>query len=560
MDSKNKYILIILFIAIIMSISAVLIYPILFTEKHTVTFHLNNGEDDYVVLVKHESLVSKIDDPIKEGYVFIEWLLEGKTYDFNTPVSEDIYLEAKWQKYEVIDVDNISIVKEITLEKGKTTTLKVDYTPSNATLSTLTWTSSNNNVATINESGLITAKNVGVSTITVTDSLNNSAKCVLTVIRPLESISLSNTNIKIKPGEQKKITVSYVPSDTTEKDILWSSSNASVATVSKDGVIKGISYGTAVITAKAQNGLTASLTVEVDPGQLKLLKDTNFNNGLQLWMDNNEKSYMCANCKNNQYWYIGSWNFPPKFVNSYYENGNYIINADQPNGTNTKLITYNNKGELTLAFNSFGMEYGNSASGWPHLLLDGMLGTSNKQWYFNKYTKLEQKYHSFTNNDIWYHVDVKLNYYTKGNPINGVQALQYLSYIEIHDKEVPSNTIWFGFNLFDDRSGNQQSYTMMDEYTQNYIYHLGTSEIYGSMNKSIYNNGNFIYSNWRSVDVNISNYIDDVVKIINNRNLFGRNITKDDLYIGAVNIGFEIHGEYHASISMKNLQITSISK
>lgn len=101
---------------------------------------------------------------------------------------------------------------------------------------------------------------------------------------------------------------------------------------------------------------------------------------------------------------------------------------------------------------------------------------------------------------------------------------------------------------------------MIDEYTKDYIYHLGTSETYNGMENSIYNNGNFVYNEWKTVNVNISNYIDDVVKLANEKQLFGRNITQDDLFIGAVNIGFEIHGEYHIGMIMKDLQITSIEK
>ena len=75
-------------------------------------------------------------------------------------------------------------------------------------------------------------------------------------------ITLSQTSATIKEGSNAKITATITPSDATNKSVTWSSSNTSVATVT-GGTISAVSKGTATITAKTSNGLTATVTVTV---------------------------------------------------------------------------------------------------------------------------------------------------------------------------------------------------------------------------------------------------------------------------------------------------------
>lgn len=137
--------------------------------------------------------------------------------------------------------------------------------PSNSVDKSIKWSSSDDNVVTIDESGNIKAKKVGNATIIATTSNGKTAKCIVTVenkVVAIKSISLSSTDIVLGVGDSTTLKVKITPSNSTEHKITWTSSNPSVATV-KDGVVKAISVGNTLITAKTSNGKIAICDVEV---------------------------------------------------------------------------------------------------------------------------------------------------------------------------------------------------------------------------------------------------------------------------------------------------------
>ncbi|MDO4469848.1 MAG: Ig-like domain-containing protein [Bacillota bacterium] len=160
-----------------------------------------------------------------------------------------------------------------TLEVKGTKQLEVTYNPSNTTVDkTVTWTSSNQSVATVNEKGLVTAVGVGKTTITA-EVAGKTATCEVTVKEKeiaLDSIALNKTSVKLVEGDTDKLTVSYNPSNTTvDKTVTWTSSNKDVVTVDKDGNLKAVKPGTATITAKVA-GKTATCKVTVEKREVAL--------------------------------------------------------------------------------------------------------------------------------------------------------------------------------------------------------------------------------------------------------------------------------------------------
>lgn len=135
--------------------------------------------------------------------------------------------------------------------------LTATVTPSNATNKTVTWSSSNNSVATVNSNGLVTGKGPGTCTITAkaNDGSNKSATYSITVKQLVTKITLDKTEIEIKTKEQLQLTAIIEPENATNKNIVWSSSDESVATVSPNGLVTAITRkGTCIITATAQDG------------------------------------------------------------------------------------------------------------------------------------------------------------------------------------------------------------------------------------------------------------------------------------------------------------------
>ena len=144
---------------------------------------------------------------------------------------------------------------------GETLQLTATIYPDSATNKTVTWKSSDKTVATVDESGLVTAVGNGTANITATTEDGNfKATCQVTVEIPELTLSLDKSELTLtQTEEQQKLTATV--SDTEEK-VTWLSSDPFVATVTRDGTITAIANGTATITASAGDK-TVSCTVEV---------------------------------------------------------------------------------------------------------------------------------------------------------------------------------------------------------------------------------------------------------------------------------------------------------
>lgn len=144
---------------------------------------------------------------------------------------------------------------------GETLQLTATIYPDSATNKTVTWKSSDKTVATVDESGLVTAVGNGTADITATtEDGNYTATCQVTVEIPELTLSLDKTELTLtQTEEQQKLTATV--SDPEEK-VTWLSSDPFVATVTRDGTVTAIANGTATITASAGDK-TVSCTVEV---------------------------------------------------------------------------------------------------------------------------------------------------------------------------------------------------------------------------------------------------------------------------------------------------------
>ena len=161
---------------------------------------------------------------------------------------------------------------------GEETTLIASLTPDNVTEKTIIWTSSNPEVASV-EDGIVTAISSGVTTITAKTVNDLTATCEVTVIGILpESISLDITSATLVYGEGIKLTSTLTPSNVTEKTIEWTSSNEKVAIVSNGYVKATHNAGTTIITAKTVNGLTAEceIIVQIDNNPENIFADIKF--------------------------------------------------------------------------------------------------------------------------------------------------------------------------------------------------------------------------------------------------------------------------------------------
>ena len=169
-----------------------------------------------------------------------------------------------------IKVTNVKLNKttaNLYMGKSEAITLKATIEPSNATNQKVTWTSSNKEVATVDENGKVKAKKNGTATITAKVD-NKEIKCKIKVTTPATSIKLNKTSMEIKFDKTKTTTLkaTILPKTTTDKTITWTSSNKEVAIVDKKGKVTAKKEGTVTITAKTTNGKKAKCKVTIKAG------------------------------------------------------------------------------------------------------------------------------------------------------------------------------------------------------------------------------------------------------------------------------------------------------
>lgn len=159
-----------------------------------------------------------------------------------------------------INVESVTLDKNtLSLEVDDTDTLTATVNPTNATDNTVTWTSSDPTVATVSN-GLVNALTAGKTTITAMAD-GKSATCEVTVTAKAEapgntkvdvtSVTLNKNVLSLKTNETDTLTATVAPSDATDKEITWTSSNPAVATVDSNGKVTAVSEGSTTITATA---------------------------------------------------------------------------------------------------------------------------------------------------------------------------------------------------------------------------------------------------------------------------------------------------------------------
>lgn len=174
---------------------------------------------------------------------------------------------------------SITISKEsstLDLTTDSTINLATKVLPSDA-INTITWSSSNTSVATVDKNGKVTAKGNGTTVISAKTKNNLTANCTVTVITTPERITLNKSNITLYLDGTKtyNLVATISPSTANNKNkITWSSSNEDIAKVSSSGLVTAIKEGKSTITVKTENEKNTSVVVTVKEAQILSSKDS----------------------------------------------------------------------------------------------------------------------------------------------------------------------------------------------------------------------------------------------------------------------------------------------
>lgn len=181
-DEPTKCILLIIpFIFII-----IILFSIGYFTRRTyqITFDSNGGSEVASVTVRENDKITRPDDPTRQGYVFEGWYYNDELYDFETRVKQDMVLQARWMQSGGVDITGVTVdPKNLDLLINETVTLKATVLPENARPTELLWTTSNEDVVSVDQYGNVTANSEGTATVTVTTQEGGfSAECVITVM------------------------------------------------------------------------------------------------------------------------------------------------------------------------------------------------------------------------------------------------------------------------------------------------------------------------------------------------------------------------------------------
>lgn len=171
-----------------------------------------------------------------------------------------------------VNITGVSLNKDLLqLTAGDNSELVPKITPTNASNKNVTWTSDNENVAIVDELGVVTAIDKGVATITVTTNDGGFTDTCIVIVTALEievdGVNLNRDELQLVTGETNSLKATVTPANATNKDVTWTSDNEDVATVDETGKITAIGQGTATITVTTDDGnynATCEITVKAE--------------------------------------------------------------------------------------------------------------------------------------------------------------------------------------------------------------------------------------------------------------------------------------------------------
>lgn len=230
------------------------------SEKLTATVKPDNATNKTVTWTSSDRSIATVDangkvTAVKAGVAKITAKAGDKTAECTVTVN----------KAEEVKV---SIEGESTVKMGSTITLTAKVEPKGTAIKSKKWQSGDPQIFTVTQ-GKITPVSTGTAKVTVTvttsDDKTYTAEKEITVQaseKPVKSISITGGN-EVKLGDTLELTATVTPPDATKQDVKWSSSDRSIATVSK-GVVTPVSTGTVTITATATDGSGVKGEIQVE--------------------------------------------------------------------------------------------------------------------------------------------------------------------------------------------------------------------------------------------------------------------------------------------------------
>ena len=214
----------------------------------TNTLNIRSGPSttyETITTVTSKDIMTRIEKGVQNGELWDRVVLENGIigYAFQSYLKELPAVQ--------ISQINLSLDKT-TINKNETANLKIEILPEEAKDQKITFSSSNPNIISVDQSGNIFGVSSGEATITATAENGVKGSITLNVYSKVEEIKLDVENLTLQEGESYNLKATIYPEDATNKNITFNSENNEIATVDQNGKITAIKEGTTKITVTSQ--------------------------------------------------------------------------------------------------------------------------------------------------------------------------------------------------------------------------------------------------------------------------------------------------------------------
>ena len=233
----------------------------------------------------------------------------------------------------------------------------------------------------------------------------------------------------------------------------------------------------------------------------------------------------------------------------------YTIRDDK--GINT--VTYNPEEksismrlDATKIYN--GKPHDDSYNWWPHLLLE-----QNRNW-----CAFDKVRNTAASDRMFLELDAKITDFKPTTNTDGENICDFLIYFYLQTDKAPGQRIWFGMAVFNGANLSMpigKTGWAPDSGANQYMYGIRQATLYNGMENSFnYEVGKVLMNEWKHIRLDVTPHIDTAIAWANRDNIFGVQVTKEDMYFSGVNIGYEVHGNYDCTIEFKNFNMVAYNK
>ena len=191
---------------------------------------------------------------------------------------------------------------------------------------------------------------------------------------------------------------------------------------------------------------------------------------------------------------------------------------------------------------------------WPHLLLDQK----------TEFAAIDKQRNSIAADRLFVETDIRLLDFKDTINSEGSNVCSYFIYLYLMTDKAPGQRIWFGLTIFNGLDANDRVKIIWspDSAANQYMYGMPPAVVFGNTENSFNPAPGVaaVSDEWKHIRLDITPHVERAIEWANRDNIFGVQISKEDMYVGGANIGFEIHGNFDCTFEFKNFNVISYSK